>query len=64
MLGIMSLNAGYEYFMELCPPPNTHALTVTHTHPPHLTVDVTERWEGAEIGDIGDWERYSDKIHL
>lgn len=64
MLGIMSLNAAYEYFMELCTLPDTHALTHKHTHTPHLTVGAMKCWDRVKIKCMGNKGQCSEKINL
>ncbi len=64
MLGIMSLNAAYEYFMELCTLPDTHALTHKHTHTPHLTVGAMKCWDRVKIKYMGNKGQCSEKINL
>lgn len=64
MLGIMSLNAAYEYFMELCTLPDTHALTHKHAHTPHLTVGAMKCWDRIKIKCMGNKGQCSEKINL
>lgn len=51
MLGIMSLNAAYEYFMELCTLPDT----VANKHPqtPYLAVVAVKRRDRVKIKCMG-----------